>query len=378
MVGSPSSVGGWRGCRAAPRAPRQAGARNCSPALGEAADGIAEHAARAHVGQEERVVRARDRLERGAGACRRAPARPASIAEVSACPAWPIEPRSTGKSSLRREARRAPSSSRRGSSSTRARAPSQPRLPPWPLTITTSREPGAQAADDLARQLDQELRLERDGDAEPHVVRAQPRPHGGRDDDVRACERRRAQRRPSRRAASRCRPGGARRAARASRRAGGRWRRAAALAASAGTAHQPVSAQRPSAGSGARSRRRGHTCQHLSCTSVHQPAAADVQRRAGDVGRRGRRRGTRPPATPPRASPAGRAAPGRRAPAARRAGRSSRTIGVSTRPGATALTRIPCRRVRAREAARHRDDAALRRVVDDRAAEARPSTSPAS
>jgi hypothetical protein len=55
-------------------------------------------------------------------------------------------------------------------------------------------EPRAQAADDLARQLDQELRLERDGDPEPHVMRAEPGPDGGRDDRVGAGEASRAQR----------------------------------------------------------------------------------------------------------------------------------------------------------------------------------------
>ena len=47
-----------------------------------------------------------DRLRAGSArtrlrCCRRAPARAASIADVSAWPAWPIEPRSAGKSSRR-------------------------------------------------------------------------------------------------------------------------------------------------------------------------------------------------------------------------------------------------------------------------------------
>ena len=45
-------------------------------------------------------------------------------------------------------------------------------------------EPGAQAADDLARQLDQELRLERDGNPEPYVMGAEPGPDGGCDDQI--------------------------------------------------------------------------------------------------------------------------------------------------------------------------------------------------
>ena len=55
-------------------------------------------------------------------------------------------------------------------------------------------EPGTEAADDLARQLDQELRLERDGDPEPHVMGAEPGPDRGCDDRVGAGEPRRTQR----------------------------------------------------------------------------------------------------------------------------------------------------------------------------------------
>ena len=46
------------------------------------------------------------------------------------------------------------------------------------------REPGPQAGDHRAHELEQELGLERHRDAEPDVVWAQPGPHGGGDDDI--------------------------------------------------------------------------------------------------------------------------------------------------------------------------------------------------
>ena len=118
----------------------------------------------------------------------------ASIAEVSAWPAWPIEPRSTGKSS-----RQQGGLDELPVVHVRARLRDGQRAEPAAVAAVAVddhhlAEPGAQAADDLARQLDQELRLERDGDPEPYVVRAEPRPDGGCDDRVGARERRRAQR----------------------------------------------------------------------------------------------------------------------------------------------------------------------------------------
>ena len=117
-----------------------------------------------------------------------------SIAEVSACPACPIEPRSTAKSSLRSgRLDEVPVVHERAPLGEGERAE-----PPAVAAVTVDdhhlAEPRAEAADDLARQLEQKLRLERDGDPEPDVVRAEPCPHRGRDDDVRAGEARRAQR----------------------------------------------------------------------------------------------------------------------------------------------------------------------------------------
>ena len=172
------------------------GARGTArPRSAVAARGIAEHAARAHVGQRgtgrSRARSARtpsDGVPTSSGAA-------ASMADVSAWPAWPIEPRSTGKSSLEAAGRRrAPSSSTYGTSSSTASALSRPRLPPCPLTSTTVAEPRAQAArrsPGSARA--GARRAERHGDAEAEVVRAEARPDGRRDEHVRSRERGRAQ-----------------------------------------------------------------------------------------------------------------------------------------------------------------------------------------
>ena len=147
---------------------------------------VAEDAARAHVGKEEGVVRTGDGLERRGGGATRSGATPGS-------PRSPPDPHGRwsrdrpGRSRAAGRARPAPSRSRTGTAP-RGRGRQPASVAAVAVDDHHLVEPGAQAADDLPRQLDQELRLERDGDAEPYVVRAEPRPDRGCDDRVDAGE----------------------------------------------------------------------------------------------------------------------------------------------------------------------------------------------
>ena len=154
---------------------------------------IAEHAARAHVGQKERVVLVRDRLEGGGHGVADERRRHRQHRRRLGLPGMTDRAEVDGKE-LAQEGRldEVPVVDEATVLGEREGAE--------PATVAAMAvddhdlvEPRPQAAHDRPGQLEQELRLERHGDAESHVVWAEPGPDGRRNDRVPAREVRRTQ-----------------------------------------------------------------------------------------------------------------------------------------------------------------------------------------
>ena len=153
--------------------------------IGRRRGGITEHPAGAHVGQEERVVGSRDRLE-GRSAHAHEAGRDRQHRRRLGLARVPDRPEVDGKQ-ITEEGW----IDKFPVTDDRALLDESESSKPAPVAAVTvddhdPREPRTKATDDRANELEQKLRLEGHRDAKPNVMGAEPRPDGRRDDDVTA------------------------------------------------------------------------------------------------------------------------------------------------------------------------------------------------